>query len=894
MRPFWGKDSNRIVCNHSDMSVKISPALQTLFQSDLSLSAFVSTAISKIENHISSNQLVFFPEYTDHSIRHIELTLQTAFDLTTKAARELMTPVDAAALIVAVGLHDVGMFLTRDGFLSLIAKNSQWKGVTFFDKRDWSTLWDEFYSEATRFDDRKLKQLFGAEYRPVQPLPPLSSPWDDLDYLLVGEFLRRHHARLAHEIALYGLPAKNGNAIKVCPSDTGEQNFLADIAGVIARSHGIDLRNCLEYMQDKYQNKINPRGIHAAFLATLLRIADYFQIQATRAPSAHTDVTSFKSQLSEIEWNVHQSVKDIHNTSSDPEALVIIAEPTDVETFLRLKNWLHGLQNELDQSWAILGEVYGLQHHNHLNSLGIKIRRIKSNIDATDEFAKTVSFVPAKITFEAANADLLKLLVAPLYGNRPGAGLRELIQNAVDAVREFDDLATIHPELLTLTRYDQKSEVHLEIKGDESKKPIEIIITDRGVGMSLSVIRDYFLKAGASFRKSSSWRKEHEDDKGHSRVLRTGRFGVGALAAYLLGDEIEVTTRHVYAEENNGITFTARLDDEALSLTRVSCPIGTRIRIKIPGHLRESVAQIIPYKWQNEINFSHDVGHYFLKYPSLVRSFPDQRQIPLQGWLPQIDDDVSADWRWFSNDHFDKVFWSFDNEYPSLACNGIVVTAQAHIRNLWEYVETPQLSVFDKDGQLPVNLQRTGLQDALPFKGDLLKSIGEDICAHALNEAPEDVTDIWFSGKYEGFSSRDLNIYNPDLTRWFLSKDGFILNEPNLLAEFNPKTILIALGGPNGYSSWIRNLLGKIPNNVLIASTLPFLFSETDVRIKGMVRRLAYGDAHGPLGTTGKVTQVYIPEVIIEKAKGMNPGKDVSRALEKLARSPQKKRMDTR
>jgi hypothetical protein len=144
------------------------------------------------------------------------------------------------------------------------------------------------------------------------------------------------------------LPAKNGATIEVCLNNSEDHKFLSDISGLIARSHGLDLRTCLDYLQQKYQNKINPRGVHAAFLGTLLRIADYFQIQSSRAPSARTDVAAFKSQLSAREWNVHQSVKDIHNTSGDPEAIVVIAQPDNVETFLKLKNWLDGLQYELE------------------------------------------------------------------------------------------------------------------------------------------------------------------------------------------------------------------------------------------------------------------------------------------------------------------------------------------------------------------------------------------------------------------------------------------------------------------------------------------------------------------------------------------------------------------
>jgi molecular chaperone HtpG len=271
--------------------MKIPNILENKFQGEHKLSSFVSTSIARIDGHIKANPIVFFPEYTDHSISHVESTLQTAVDLATCEAQNLLTGADAASLIVAVGLHDLGMYLTRDGFESLIAADSQWRGVQFFDKKPWKHLWEEFYSEATRFDDRKLKTLFGDNYRPVRALPTKGNPWEEFDFLLVGEFLRRHHPRLAHEIALHGMPGKDGASVPICPADSKENEFLADVAGLIARSHGLDLRKCMTYLESEYRNRIDPRGTHPIFLGVLLRISDYFQIQPTRAPTARTEVT---------------------------------------------------------------------------------------------------------------------------------------------------------------------------------------------------------------------------------------------------------------------------------------------------------------------------------------------------------------------------------------------------------------------------------------------------------------------------------------------------------------------------------------------------------------------------------------------------------------------------
>jgi molecular chaperone HtpG len=153
--------------------MKIPAFLNATYSSDLKLNAFVSQSLAQIEAHIDANKLIFFPEYTDHSVKHIELVLQTAIDFASPAARGQLTTIDASALAVGVSLHDLGMYLTKDGFESLLSENSRWKGVQFFDQKSWKTLWDEFYAEAMRFDGRKLRQLFGDNYRPVRPLPEL-------------------------------------------------------------------------------------------------------------------------------------------------------------------------------------------------------------------------------------------------------------------------------------------------------------------------------------------------------------------------------------------------------------------------------------------------------------------------------------------------------------------------------------------------------------------------------------------------------------------------------------------------------------------------------------------------------------------------------------------------
>lgn len=866
--------------------MKVPSILKNLYSAEHAAESFTSHALSKIAGHVEASKLEFFPEYTDHSVSHLELTLQTAIDLATEKSVGHLSASDAAVLSVAVALHDFGMHLTREGFDTLIAPGSRWRPVPEFDSKPWNELWDDFFSEAKRFDGRKLRSLFGDNYRPPRPLPAKSENWEDFDRLLVGEFLRRHHHRLAHEIALYGMPAKDGAAISICSMESQEDMFWSDMSGLVARSHGMGLRPCILYIERRYRNKVDPRRVHVVFLMALLRLADYFQIQASRAPTERTDVESFQSALSGAEWKLHQCVRDIANIQ-DPEAIEVHAEPEDVGTFLRLKGWLAGIQDELDTSWAVLGEVYGLQVHNRLNEFGVKIRRVKSNLDNMAEFSKTVTYVPAKVTFDAASSDLLKLLVGPLYDDNPGIGIRELIQNAVDAVREVEDFLAHRPELAGAERRTQEADVHVHFVCDADGTPIEINVSDRGVGMTADIVRDYFLKAGASFRKSDLWRRAHEDDAGQSRILRTGRFGVGALAAFLLGDEIEVTTRHVTSPPDEGIIFMARVESEAISINRVTCPVGTGIRIPIPEHMRDKVKILVPREWTKMIGTNDACGHYFLRSPSVVITFSHRDDIlPLSIRLPQPDEIPLTPWRCFEDQFFQNVFWTYDYKIPALSCNGIPIIINDHWHDNLPlpitYIKTPKLSVFDKDGLLPVNLQRTGLQSKrIPFQDELIKSIVDDIMSYALVSAPASCAGDWLSGKHKSFPGDSYREQRSnEFARWCVCKDGFVLYDDYLLREFAPKVVVLSIGGQTGFNKWGDKLRSALPEDGIIVSHLAGRIGK---RIKGTFRAAMDHGYCNLLGARAKGWKVYVPKCVETLILKRNPALSLQSKLSELS-----------
>lgn len=550
--------------------------LPDLFEAKLAtapaLAANVRKSFDLFEPWLEQSGMPFFPEFTDHSPRHINDVLRTAASLVSDTSRELLSPEDVAVLCMAILLHDCGMHLTKDGFRALVGSQSG-PIISGLGDLPWHQLWKDFLSEAHRFGQDKLISIFG-DSEPVLVEQLNLDNLSERDCYLIGEFIRRHHARLAHEIALNGVP--NTSKISDRLDLVGFDHELRDLSGLIARSHGMSMRSTFEYVRTRYSLVPEYRHIKTPFLMAVLRIADYIQVQSERALKSLLNVRELRSPFSRQEWRNHFAVRDVSPWHDDPEALFVHAAPTDVKTYLRLDSLFKDIQRELDESWATIGEVYG--RCGNLSKLGLTWRRIRSNLDATEKFSRTVAYIPVKAGFDSSGPDLLKLLVGPLYDYNHRVGIRELVQNAIDACRELSDLSGNSRSTSAI----EPNEPDVVVDVQESEDGTGwVSVTDTGVGMTLDTVTRYFLVAGASFRNSDVWKRQHMDDEGQVRVLRGGRFGVGALAAFLLGEEIKVTTRHVDRPESEGLEFTARIDDPVIELRKCIAPAGTSIRVRI-------------------------------------------------------------------------------------------------------------------------------------------------------------------------------------------------------------------------------------------------------------------------------------------------------------------------
>jgi len=249
--------------------------------------------------------------------------------------------------------------------------------------------------------------------------------------------------------------------------------------------------------------------------------------------------------------------------------------------------------------------------------------------------------------------------------------------------------------------------------------------------MDTEVIRNYFLSAGSSFRRSSDWQKEFIDATGKSSVRRSGRFGVGILSAFLIGEEIHVETRKI--DHQVGYRFDANINDEQINILKdSSISEGTIIKIKINNKELEKIKVKSGYKniyWYDWYTLSNPIIKYYYYGKEIT---------PYKNLNPDNIDILPEEWHAIDSEGYNKIQWTYSPNYSlvNYACNGIVIPVNNNNNNSQLDVGLisvlPQISIFDYNAVLPLTLDRNNFSDKLSFSTDLLTDLYKDLIAYIL------------------------------------------------------------------------------------------------------------------------------------------------------------------
>lgn len=489
-------------------------------------------------------------EFTAHDITHSDALWELADCISGKEIT--LTPTEAFVLGGAFLIHDLGMALAS--FQGGMADLMQQPG------------WNDILAAC-------ISEELG---RPVEA-EDLESPSVDALAQAKCIALRENHANHAEGLALMGWSVPGGPTYHLIENEDLRENY-GSLIGRIAASHGWNIDRIASEFPRNEKDAIGAPvdcpdewTVDPLKLACLLRLADAAHLDARRAPGFLNTIRQ-PSGAANQHWTFQGHIQRprleedyLLYTASRPFKLKEAAAWwLCYETLQMVDRELHGVDVlMLDCMRKRMGA-----------------RRVKgadSPFRLSDHIPAD-GWTPVNAKVEVTNVPALikKLGGASLYGESHDVALRELIQNASDATLARETLTGEPPGTIEVRLLKKDQDWYVEV-------------IDNGVGMSQQVMTGPLLDFGSSYWGSQLMRAELPGLMASS-FRSAGRFGIGFYSAFMLGDDVKVTSRRF---------------DEGISATRVlefSGGLYTRpiIRRASREETRYSVATVVSIKLNSD------------------------------------------------------------------------------------------------------------------------------------------------------------------------------------------------------------------------------------------------------------------------------------------------------
>jgi len=444
------------------------------------------------------------PEYTVHDISHLDALWEVA-DLIVGPTYSL-TPTEAFVLGGAILTHDAGMSLAAYPHgLDDLKQHRTWGDTV------------AYYTNEIAGELRDAPG--GVELSP------------EILQSVIPDMLRRLHAEQAENLTSLEWGDSGGRRYKLLEDEDLCQLFGRPI-GQVAHSHWWSI--------EEVEQKLATRTIGAPTfcpadwiidllkVACILRVADVAHLDSRRAPG-FLRALRHPTFRSKIHWIFQERLTKptcrgdaLHYTAGEP------FQSLEAESWWLCFEALGMVYSELRHCDALLADKRS-------ELVRFTARRV-ANVEDPDRLVQDIPVegwrpVDTRIHIGDVPGLISKLGGEELYGHNPIVALRELIQNAADAVR-------------ARRRLEQRSHnwgqvtVRLVKKGDDYWLHVE----DNGIGMSEQVIRRYLLNFGASYWGSELMRSEFPGLLAQG-LKQTGRYGIGFFSLSIISDDVRILTR---------------------------------------------------------------------------------------------------------------------------------------------------------------------------------------------------------------------------------------------------------------------------------------------------------------------------------------------------------------
>ena len=178
--------------------------------------------------------------------------------------------------------------------------------------------------------------------------------------------------------------------------------------------------------------------------------------------------------------------------------------------------------------------------------------------------------------FQTEVSQLLHLMIHSLYSNKE-IFLRELVSNASDAVDKlkFESLSND-----ALVEGKEELAIHVSVDKDAGT----ITISDNGIGMTQDEVME---NIGTIANSGTKKFLQGLDEKQAEDSNLIGQFGVGFYSAFIVANEVTLTTRRAGEDKTNGTVWSSEgKGDYSLETTTVE-DFGTSITLHIKDEEKE-------------------------------------------------------------------------------------------------------------------------------------------------------------------------------------------------------------------------------------------------------------------------------------------------------------------